>query len=52
MTQNIDPELVDDRETQETEVESITLPEYNSSEFEVSDDYEWDEPEDDGDEDA
>jgi len=49
MTEKIDPELVDDRDVQETDIAEITLPEYDPEEFELPDDYEYSE---DGDEDG
>jgi len=47
---NIDPELVDDRETHDEDVEPIELPDYDHSQFELPDDFEY--TEEDGDEDG
>lgn len=48
---NIDPELVDDRDTQDEDVVGeIELPEYDPSQFELPDDYEY--SDEDGDDDA
>lgn len=45
MDYDIDPELVDDRETHDDDVEAFELPDYDPTQFELPDDYE------DGDED-
>lgn len=37
---DIDPELVDDRNTTETDVPDIAIPDYDASQFELPDDYE------------
>lgn len=47
MSRDIDPELVDDRETQEGSMDDVTLPPYDPEEFEVSDDFEYVEEDDD-----
>lgn len=48
---NIDPELVDDRDRQDDDVVGeIELPEYDPSQFELPDDYEY--SDEDGDDDA
>lgn len=52
MSEKIDPELVDDRDVQETDIEPVTLPEYDPSEFELPDDYEYVEVDEEGDEDG
>lgn len=41
MDEKIDPELADDLDVQETELEVIELPEYNPSDFELPDDFEY-----------
>lgn len=48
--QDIDPELVDDREVQEVPLVDIVLPEYDPSLFELPDDFEY--TDEDGDEDG
>lgn len=48
MTEKIDPELVDDREVEETDTEPVELPEYDPALFELPDDYEWVEVEENG----
>lgn len=50
MTEKIDPELVDDRDVQETDIAPVELPEYDPSDFELPDDFEY--VEEDGDEDG
>lgn len=52
MNEKIDPELVDDRDVQETDIAPVDLPEYDHSEFELPDDYEYIPDEEDGDEDG
>lgn len=37
----IDPELVDDRAVEETDVEVVDLPEYNHEQFELPEDFEY-----------
>lgn len=46
MTEKIDPELVDDRDLDEVEDGFIDLPDYDPSEFELPDDYEYVDEED------
>lgn len=46
--EKIDPELVDDRETQDVDIDEIELPEYDPEQFELPDDFEF--TEDEGDE--
>lgn len=41
MKEKIDPELVDDRDVEETDIDAVELPEYDPSEFELPDDYEY-----------
>lgn len=49
MKEKIDPELVDDRDVQETDAEAVELPEYDPTEFELPDDFEYvEEDEEDG----
>lgn len=48
MSKNIDPELVDDRDVEETDVAPVELPEYDHEQFELPDDYEYEEAVDDG----
>lgn len=43
--QDIDPELVDDREVDESETEQVELPEYDPTQFELPDDYEYEDEE-------
>lgn len=38
---NIDPELVDDRETLDDDVDDIELPDYDPEQFELPDDFEY-----------
>lgn len=52
MSEKIDPELVDDRDVQEEDVLMGELPEYDPTEFELPDDYEYVEVEEDGEEDG
>lgn len=47
----IDPELVDDRDVRETDTPPVQLPEYDPSDFELPDDYEY-EDEEEGEEDG
>lgn len=48
--QTIDPELVDDLTTQEEEVPvAFDMPEYDPTQFELSDDYEYEEEVENGD---
>jgi len=51
MTEQIDPELVDDRDVQEEDVVEVDLPDYDPEQFELPDDFEYVEEED-GDEDG
>lgn len=48
MSHKIDPELVDDRDVQETDIEPVDLPEYDHEQFELPDDYEYVEVDEDG----
>lgn len=41
MTDKKDPELVDDRDAKEEDIDEIELPEYDPTEFELPDDYEY-----------
>ena len=41
MSEKIDPELVDDRDTNDGEDVEIELPEYDPAQFELPDDYEY-----------
>ena len=50
MSEKIDPELVDDRDVQEEDVLMGELPEYDPTEFELPDDYEYVEVDEEGDE--
>ena len=50
MTKKIDPELRDDRDEVATDVPQIELPEYDPSQFELPDDYEYVEVDEEGDE--
>jgi hypothetical protein len=43
MTDKKDPELVDDRDVKEDDIAEIELPEYDPSEFELPDDFEYEE---------
>lgn len=52
MTEKIDPELVDDRDLREVDVENLPLPDYDPSEFELPDDYEYVEVDEDGEDDG
>lgn len=36
-----DPEIVDDRDIRDVEVEPVELPDYDPTPFEISDDYEY-----------
>lgn len=47
----IDPELKDDRDVQEEDIDEIELPDFDESQFEIDDDFEYvdEEGEDDGD---
>jgi len=47
MNKNIDPELVDDRDNDETDIEPVDLPDYDGSQFELPEDYEFAEDDDD-----
>lgn len=49
--EQIDPELAEDRDVQETDVEVVELPEYDPEQFELPEDFEFTD-ELDGDEDA
>ena len=42
----IDPELVDDRDNEETDIDFIELPDYDPEQFELPDDFEYTEEED------
>jgi hypothetical protein len=44
----IDPELVDDRDVQEEDHTLVQLPEYDPGQFELPDDFEYEEDEEDG----
>jgi hypothetical protein len=44
----IDPELVDDRDVQEEDHTLVQLPEYDPEQFELPDDFEYEEDEEDG----
>jgi hypothetical protein len=46
MTQKRDPELVDDRDVQEVDIEPVDLPDYDPEPFELPDDFEYVEEED------
>lgn len=49
MTENkIDPELVDDRDTHDEDVAEIDLPDYEPAQFELPDDFEYEEGDEDG----
>lgn len=49
--QDIDPELVDDRDVEESDTEPVELPDYDPTQFELPEDYEdFDEDEEEGDE--
>lgn len=50
MTEKIDPELAPEPEDVEEDVEEIDLPEYDPTQFELDDDFEYEEA-DDGEED-
>lgn len=42
--QDIDPELIDDRDVSETDIAPVELPEYDPTQFELPDDeYEYEE---------
>lgn len=49
MTEKIDPELVDDANDEQVsdEVAPVTLPDYDPADFELPDDYEFEEEGDD-----
>lgn len=48
MTENkIDPELVDDRDVAETDIDPIDLPDYDPAQFELPEDFEYTEDEED-----
>lgn len=55
MTENkIDPELADDRDVEENDIDEIELPEYDAAQFELDDNFEYveeEEGDDNGDED-
>ena len=41
MTEKRDPELADDRDVEETDIEPVDLPDYDPTPFELPDDFEW-----------
>ena len=43
MTEKIDPELAEDRDANDVDVEEFDLPEYDPSQFELPEDYEYEE---------
>lgn len=47
----IDPELADDRDVEESDIDEIELPEYDPAQFELDDDFEYSEEEE-GDDDG
>ena len=48
MTENkIDPELADDRDASETDIEPVELPDYHAEQFELPEDFEYTEEDDD-----
>lgn len=49
---NIDPELVDDREVDESDTAPVELPDYDPTQFELPDDYEDEDDDLEGDADA
>lgn len=49
MTEKIDPELADDRDVVETDTDPVELPEYDPSDFELPDDFEYEDEEGDDD---
>jgi len=54
MSEKIDPELVDDKDDSVVDdtVPEVDLPDYDPTEFELPDDYEFVEDEEDGDDDG
>lgn len=50
MTEQIDPELADDRDNDESDVAEVELPDYDPSQFELPDDFEYSEEDDEEDE--
>lgn len=39
--EKIDPELAEDRDVQEEDIEPVDLPDYDPAQFELPDDYEY-----------
>ena len=39
--EQIDPELVDDRDIEEADIAEVELPDYDPEQFELSDDFEY-----------
>jgi hypothetical protein len=51
MDEKIDPELADDRDVQDEDIEEAELPDYDPTPFELTDDFEYEGGDEDGEED-